>query len=92
MRSVEAFEAKNTLGALLDLVEQGEQVVITRHGKPIARLISDTSQQFDREAARQAAARIRERAKALKAGSFDWQEWKAYRDEGRRRASSSTAR
>jgi prevent-host-death family protein len=33
-----AFEAKNTLGALLDRVEKGEEVIITRRGKPVARL------------------------------------------------------
>lgn len=36
--SVGAFEARNTLGALLDRVEQGEEIVITRHGRPVARL------------------------------------------------------
>jgi prevent-host-death family protein len=34
-----AFEAKNTLGSLLDRVERGEEVVITRRGKPVARLV-----------------------------------------------------
>lgn len=36
---VGAFEAKNTLGSLLDRVERGEEVVITRRGKPVARLV-----------------------------------------------------
>jgi prevent-host-death family protein len=31
-----AFEAKNTLGGLLDWLEQGEEIIITRHGKPVA--------------------------------------------------------
>jgi hypothetical protein len=31
-----------------------------------------------------ALRRIRARAEAAKLGPFDWQEWKAYRDEGRR--------
>ena len=35
-----AFEAKNKLGSLLDLVEQGQEVTITRHGKPVARLVA----------------------------------------------------
>ena len=39
MRKIGAFEAKNTLGALLDLVENGEEVVITRRGKDVARLV-----------------------------------------------------
>ena len=33
MVEVGAFEAKNTLGSLLDRVENGEEIVITRHGK-----------------------------------------------------------
>ena len=36
MDEIGAFEAKNTLGTLLDRVEQGEEVVIKRHGKAIA--------------------------------------------------------
>ena len=39
MRLVGAFLAKNKLGQLLDLVEQGEEVTITRHGKEVARLV-----------------------------------------------------
>jgi prevent-host-death family protein len=34
-----AFEAKTHLSRLLDQVERGETITITRHGKPIARLI-----------------------------------------------------
>jgi len=37
-----AFEAKNTLGNLLDRVERGEEVVITRRGKRVARLVPET--------------------------------------------------
>ena len=58
MREIGAFEAKNKLGALLDLVEQGEEVTITRHGKPVARLVAP-AQAVDRQAAQAAAARIR---------------------------------
>lgn len=38
-RSVSAYEAKNGFSALLDLVERGESVTITRHGRPVARLV-----------------------------------------------------
>ncbi len=38
MRTVGAYEAKTHLSALLDAVERGETIEITRHGKPIARL------------------------------------------------------
>jgi prevent-host-death family protein len=82
MRVVGAFEAKNKLGQLLDLVEQGEEVTITRHGKEIARLVS-ARPTHSREAARAAVQRIRERAERSKLGRFDWSEWKSYRDEGR---------
>ena len=82
MLEVGAFEAKNRLGQLLDLVEQGEVVVITRHGKEVARLIP-ARQMRDREQARVAIRRIRERAEQLKLGPFNWSEWKSYRDEGR---------
>jgi antitoxin (DNA-binding transcriptional repressor) of toxin-antitoxin stability system len=37
MREVGAFEAKNKLGQLLGLVERGEEVVITRYGRQVAR-------------------------------------------------------
>lgn len=39
MRSVGAYEAKTHLPKLLDAVEQGETIVITRHGKEVARLV-----------------------------------------------------
>jgi prevent-host-death family protein len=85
MVSVGAFEAKNTFGSLLDRVEAGEQIEITRHGRPVAHLVPRPN--FipeQREAARAAMQRIRQRAIASKAGPFDWEEWKSYRDEGRR--------
>jgi prevent-host-death family protein len=82
MREVGAFEAKNKLGTLLDWVENGEEVIITRHGKAVARLIPNQVAP-DRAKAMAATQRIRERAIALKSGPFDWSEWKAYRDAGR---------
>ena len=82
MREVGAFEAKNKLGQLLDLVERGEEIVITRHGKELARLVPP-HKAVDREQARAAIKRIRERAEKLKLGRFEWAEWKSYRDEGR---------
>jgi prevent-host-death family protein len=39
MSEVGAFEAKTHLAHLLDQVERGETVTITRHGRPVARLI-----------------------------------------------------
>jgi prevent-host-death family protein len=77
-----AFEAKNKLGHLLDLVESGEEVTITRHGKSVARLVPALAA-HDRNEAKAAIERIRTRAAQLNLGRFDWAEWKAYRDEGR---------
>jgi prevent-host-death family protein len=82
LREVGAFEAKNKLGQLLDLVEQGEEIMITRHGKEVARLVPVRSIR-SREEARAALRRIRERAEQRKLGRFDWAEWKSYRNEGR---------
>lgn len=37
--SVTALEAKTRFGALLDRVSRGEEVVVTRHDKPVARMV-----------------------------------------------------
>jgi prevent-host-death family protein len=39
MKSVGAFEAKTHLSRLLDEVERGDEIVITKHGRPVARLV-----------------------------------------------------
>ena len=83
MLQIGAFEAKNTLGSLLDRVERGEEIVITRHGKPVARL-GHLATQFDPAQARAALARMRARAANLTCGSIDWETLKADRDAGRR--------
>ena len=83
MREIGAFEAKNKLGQLLDLVEQGEEITITRHGKEVARLVPARPVR-SRDQARDALQRMRARAEQRQLGRFDWNEWKAYRDEGRR--------
>jgi prevent-host-death family protein len=82
MREIGAFEAKNKLGQLLDLVEQGEEITITRHGKEVARLVPPRPER-NRDQAYAALQRMRERAEQRKFGRFDWEEWKTYRDEGR---------
>jgi len=57
MRQVGAFEAKNSFGTLLDWVENGEEVVITRRGKAVARLVPNVAG-VDRASAAQAVANI----------------------------------
>ncbi len=41
MREVQSSEAKAHLPQLLDEVERGETVIITRHGRPIARIVPE---------------------------------------------------
>ena len=83
MQEIGAFEAKNTLSALLDRVQNGEEIVITRHGKPVARLIRETGTR-NLDAARAAAARLRARANGAQRGApIAQDEWKAFREEGR---------
>ena len=81
MQEIGAFEAKNTLGTLLDRVEQGEEIIITRHGKPVARLVPNT-EIVNQNEARAAFERIRKRAQKLGV-RFNWNTLKAERDAGR---------
>jgi prevent-host-death family protein len=68
-KEVGAFEAKNRLGQLLDLVERGEEVVITRHGKEVARLVPPKGG-INRAEARATARRIREMRKGVTLGGL----------------------
>lgn len=73
MTTVEALNAKNKLRALLDRVERGEEVVVTRHGKPVAwHAWFQNGERVDRSEARAALGRIRSRAAAVAMQSFDW--------------------
>ena len=82
MREIGAFAAKNTLGSLLDEVERGEEIVITRHGRPVARLVPPSTPASQSQAAA-AMERIRARAVQLGLGDLTWQALKADRDAGR---------
>lgn len=65
MKEFGAFDAKNRLSELLDLVEAGEEVVITRRGKPIARLARYSEAQ-DKQTARLAADAIKSARKGVR--------------------------
>ena len=69
MKEIGAFEAKNKFGQLLDWVEAGEEVVITRRGKIVARLVAPAGA-LDREAGREIAARIRARRRGVTLGGL----------------------
>ncbi len=44
MSSMTAFEAKTRFGELLERVSRGEEIVITRHDKPVARVVPEGQQ------------------------------------------------
>jgi len=58
MAKVSAFEAKTRFGHLLDRVSAGEEIVITRHDKPVARLVPEGARRLDE--VRQAVQGLRE--------------------------------
>lgn len=69
MAKVTAFEAKTRFGELLNRVAEGEEVVITRHDKPVARLVPEgawRSEDVRRavEGLRELQQQIRRRSKA----------------------------
>ena len=41
MATITAFEAKTRFGELLERVSRGEEIVITRHDKPVARIVPE---------------------------------------------------
>ena len=57
MPIVTALEAKTRFGELLDRVCRGEEIVITRHDKPVARMVSEGRPNL--EEVRRAAAGLR---------------------------------
>ena len=70
MDEVGAFETKNKLSALLERVERGEEILITRRGKPIAKLVPATPRAGP-AAAREAAERILERSRSATLGELE---------------------
>lgn len=44
MKTIGVFEATNSLSQLVDQAASGEEVVLTRNGKPVARLAPLTSE------------------------------------------------
>jgi prevent-host-death family protein len=80
MREIQASEAKTHLPRLLDEVERGETLVITRHGRAIARIIPEVDRR--QEEVDQALLRMATRRKRL--GRATWDELKSARDEGRK--------
>jgi prevent-host-death family protein len=69
LRRFGSFEAKNKLSQLLELAEQGEEILITRHGKEVAKLVP-VHRTLDRESAKRTAAEIREMRRGVTLGGL----------------------
>lgn len=80
MQTIQASEAKTHFLRILDQVERGETVVITRHGKPVARIQPEPAS--GAEEARDAFEQMRELRKRIKPMTIE--EILSARDEGRR--------
>ena len=57
MSTVTALEAKTRFGELLDRVSRGEEIIITRHDKPVARIVPEGGKSLEK--VRQAVANMR---------------------------------
>ena len=79
IRTVQASEAKTHFLRILDEVERGESVIVTRHGKTVARISPEKA--FDRE--RFQRARKDMEALRQKIGKLSIEEILSARDEGR---------
>ena len=79
MVKVGIFQAKNRLSALVDHVRGGHEVVITRHGNPVARLVP-----YQTEDAVRVHAAVEGLLNLRRGCRLDELDWKALRDAGRR--------
>ncbi len=78
--TVEALEAKTHFSNLLDKAAAGEQVVITRNGKPVAHLVA-AAPAIDRQKVDAAVATLRRLRQGNTLGGLNWRD---LRDEGRK--------
>lgn len=88
MTKVSAFEAKTRFGELLERVAAGEEIVITRHDKPVARVVPEGLPRRDqvRDAVaglRDLQRQIRRRARGGRRPRLSDREARAAIDEGR---------
>jgi len=86
MSTVTAFDAKTRFGELLDRVAGGEEIVITRHDKPVARMVPEGRRSL--EEVRQAVAGLRELQRNIGSRAAGkpkptWDDFKSFVEEGR---------
>ena len=79
MQRTGIFEAKNNFSALIEMVEKGEEVRITRHGKEVVRMLPVRRKPVITE---EQIARELEQIEALHRTIRPGPGWRALRDEG----------
>jgi prevent-host-death family protein len=79
MQTIQASEAKTKFLRILDDVENGASVIVTRHGKPVARIVPEAA--VDRERVQRATEGMRALRKRI--GKLSLEEILSARDEGR---------
>jgi prevent-host-death family protein len=85
MTTVTAYEAKTRFGELLERVGKGEEIVITRHDKPVARIIPEGAQRL--EDVRRAVAGLQElqrRIRQSRHAKLSYREVRSAIEAGRR--------
>ena len=87
MATVTAFDAKTRFGELLDRVARGEEIVITRHDKPVARIVPEGRRSLNE--VRQAVTGLRELQREIGRRAngktkLAWKDFKAFVQEGRK--------
>jgi prevent-host-death family protein len=87
MATITAFEAKTRFGEMLERVASGEEIVITRHDKPVARMVPEGRKTLD--SVRQAVAGLRDLQQEISRSSFGktkltWDDFRSFIEEGRK--------
>ncbi|MEO7241308.1 MAG: type II toxin-antitoxin system prevent-host-death family antitoxin [Variovorax sp.] len=86
MHALAIHQAKDQLSALVHAAERGEEVVLTRHGKRVARIVAEpagaqANESSDDALRAEAMARLNALRSKVKPGPI--LDWKALRDAGR---------
>jgi prevent-host-death family protein len=88
MQTIPVHQAKDRFSALLQAVEEGDEIVITRHGKKIARIVRETDtapSEAERDRIRrEAIARLKAFQAKVKPAVEGHSDWKSLRDAGRK--------
>jgi prevent-host-death family protein len=88
MQTIPVHQAKDRFSSLLQAVEEGEEIVITRHGKKIARIVKENETapgEAELEQQRRTAlAELEAFQVRVKPAVDGYSDWKSLRDAGRK--------